>query len=72
MIWELVEKGLSGSPYMDDIVLLKALLAQHEVLNLQVMEFLETYDDPDPQIRPEEKQWLLRLLNSDELATYRE
>lgn len=66
--WKLVEKALAGNASIEDMRVLRLLLARNNALDMQVTEFLDSYDDPDPQIPPEEKQRLLELLWQDGFA----
>ncbi|SEM61790.1 putative ABC transport system permease protein [bacterium A37T11] len=61
-IWDLVEKALAGDAQAKALSELKDLLDDHPIVKAQVMEFLQSYQDPDPQISELEKKQLLNFL----------
>jgi len=63
-VWYLVEKFISGEISRAEVNELQSLLALYPKLFLLVKDFLITYQDPDPQVSPQQIQAFLQKVDN--------
>jgi ABC-type antimicrobial peptide transport system permease subunit len=69
-VWYLVEKFISGDISRAEIKELQSLLALYPKLFLLVKDFLITYQDPDPQVTPQQIQAFLKKVEHSEVKSW--
>lgn len=69
-VWYLVEKFISGDISRAEVKELQSLLALYPKLFLLVKDFLITYQDPDPQVSPQQIQALLQKVENSKAKNW--
>ena len=69
-VWDLVEKFISGDISRAEVKELQSLLAIYPKLFVLVKDFLITYQDPDPQVSPQQIQAFLKKVEHSDAKSW--